>query len=481
MDQQKIQEIVKQVLLALNSSGALPSAATNEVSPACPQGDYGVFANLDDAVAAATAAQKQICSVAKRDEIITAIRRMTKKHAKELSEMAVAETGFGRVEDKIKKHILVAERTPGTEILTPHAASGDTGMSLMENAPWGVIASVTPSTNPTCTVINNAISMIAAGNAVVFAPHPAAKKVSQYAIQLVNKASQSVGGPNSICTTVLKPSLENAQALFVYPGIRLLVVTGGDAVVEAARKVTDKRLIAAGPGNPPVVVDETADIERAAISIVQGASFDNNIVCATEKEIIAVDSIATDLITAMTRNGAHLLTASQAEDIALVVLKGYLGKGHPDNKPSANPQWVGRDAAKLAAAAGINVPDDTRLLIFEADKSHVFAVTEQMMPILPVIRAANADQAIDWAVELESGNRHTAAIHSKNIDVLTRMAYEMDCSLMAKNGPAIAAIGAGGEGWTTMTISTPTGEGVTNALTFTRKRRCTLVDSFRIV
>lgn len=477
MNQKQIEEIVKNVILQINNNPAIASSANAlNQNTLAEQGDYGVFATLDGAVAAASAAQKQIRTIAMRDEIITAIRRMAKKHARELSEMAVEETGFGRVEDKIKKHILVAERTPGTEILSPQAASGDLGLSLMENAPWGVIASVTPSTNPTCTVINNAISMIAAGNAVVFAPHPAAKNVSQYTIQLVNKASESVGGPACICTTVAKPSLENAQALFVYPGIRLLVVTGGDAVVDAARAVTDKRLIAAGPGNPPVVVDETADIERAAISIVQGASFDNNIVCATEKEIIAVDSIADELKTAMCRNGAHLLTAEQAEAVARVVLKGY-----PGDKPSANPKWVGRDAAKLAAAAGIDVPAETRLLIFEADRSHVFAVIEQMMPILPLIRAANADQAIDWAVELENENRHTAAIHSKNIDVLTRMAYEMDCSLLAKNGPAIAAIGAGGEGWTTMTISTPTGEGVTNALTFTRKRRCTVVDSFRIV
>lgn len=468
MKQQEIEEIVRRVVTQLSGSGIVAAGPT--------AGDHGVFESLDDAVAAASLAQKQIRSVAIRDEIILAIRRMAKKQARELSEMAVKETGFGRVEDKIKKHILVAQRTPGTEILIPQAVSGDAGMSLMENAPWGVIASVTPSTNPTCTVINNAISMIAAGNAVVFAPHPAAKKASQYAIQLVNQASVSVGGPANLCTTVAKPSLDNARALFTYPGIRLLVVTGGDAVVEAARDITDKRMIAAGPGNPPVVVDETADIERAAISIVDGASFDNNIVCALEKEIIAVASIADELKASMCRNGAYELSPDQAEAIARVVLKGY-----PGDKPAANPQWVGRDAAKIAAAAGIDVPQETRLLIFEADKSHVFAVTEQMMPILPLIRAANADQAIDWAVELEKSNRHTAAIHSKSIDVLTRMAHEMDCSLLAKNGPALAAIGAGGEGWTTMTISTPTGEGVTNALTFTRKRRCTLVDSFRIV
>ncbi|QIZ75699.1 aldehyde dehydrogenase family protein [Ferrimonas lipolytica] len=467
MDQQQLEEIVRRVVMQL---GEMP---TDNI---CGGGDYGVYAQLNDAVAAAFRAQKQIRTVALRDKIIMAIRRMAKKQAELLSTMAVEETGFGRVEDKIKKHILVAERTPGTEILVPAALSGDGGMSLIENAPWGVIASVTPSTNPSCTIINNAISMIAAGNAVVFAPHPAAKKVSQHTIRLINQVSQAVGGPADLCTTVADPSLDNARALFTFPGIRLLVVTGGDAVVDAARSITDKRLIAAGPGNPPVVVDETADIERAAVSIVQGASFDNNIVCVTEKEIIAVDSIADSLKQAMCRNGAHLLSGDQAEAIAKVVLKGY-----PEGTPTANPKWVGRDAAKIAAAAGIDVPDCTRLLIFEADKSHVFALTEQMMPILPLIRAKDVAEAIDWAVELEHSNRHTAAIHSKNIDALTDMAYRMDCSLLAKNGPSIAALGAGGEGWSSMTISTPTGEGVTNALTFTRKRRCAVVNSFRIV
>ncbi|UGA55941.1 aldehyde dehydrogenase family protein [Vibrio sp. VB16] len=464
MDQSEIEDIVRRVVVQLKSDDQ-PTGS-----------DHGVFESLDDAVAAARDAQKQIRSLAVRDNIITEIRRMTKKHAKELSELAVEETGFGRVEDKIRKHLLVASRTPGTEILTPQAVSGDSGLSLIENAPWGVIASVTPSTNPTCTVINNSISMIAAGNSVVFAPHPAAKKVSQRAIQLVNQASVRAGGPPNICTTVKVPSLDNARKLFTYPGIKLLVVTGGDAVVDAAKEITDKRLIAAGPGNPPVVVDETADIDRAAISIVEGASFDNNIVCASEKEIIAVEAIADNLMHAMTQHGAYEISASQADEIAKKVLKGY-----PGDSPSANPQWVGRDASKIAATIGLDIPESTRLLVFHATKDNVFATTEQMMPILPVIKAANADQAIDWAVELESGNHHTAAIHSKNIDVLTRMAYEIDSSLLAKNGPCIAAIGAGGEGWTTMTISTPTGEGVTNSLTFTRKRRCTAVDSFRII
>ncbi|CAA0125033.1 Succinate-semialdehyde dehydrogenase (acetylating) [BD1-7 clade bacterium] len=465
MNQQQIERIVRSVIEQLNHPDVASFSDVN-----------GIFNTLDDAVSAAKSAQKSIRKVALRDQMIESIREMTRNKAREFAEMAVAETGYGRVEDKIAKHLLVANKTPGTEAVIPQAITGDAGLSLLENAAWGVIASVTPSTNPSATVINNAISMIAAGNGVVFAPHPAAKAVSQHAVQLVNEAIMKVGGPANLVTTVADPSLENAQKLFVYPGINLLTVTGGDAVVDAARSITDKRLIAAGPGNPPVVVDETANLERAAISIVQGASFDNNIICADEKEIVAVDSIADELIRLMCQNGAVQVSLEQADAIARVVLKGY-----PGDNPKVNAKWVGRNAAVIAKEAGIDVPKSTRLLVVETPHDHVFAVTELMMPVIPLIRANNADHAIDLGVALEMGNRHTAAMHSTNIDNLSRMAYEINTSLFVKNGPCLAGLGHGGEGWTTMTISTPTGEGVTSAATFVRKRRCTIVDDFRIV
>ncbi|PID44906.1 MAG: aldehyde dehydrogenase EutE [Proteobacteria bacterium] len=463
MNAQEIESIVLRVLERLSS-------------PQPDGGQYGVFSTLDDAVSAAKAAQPCLRNLAKRNEIIAAIRKLASQHVQELSEMAVRETGFGRVEDKVRKNRLVIEKTPGCEAIVPLALTGDHGLSLVENAPWGVIASVTPSTNPSATVINNAISMVSAGNSVVFSPHPAAKAVSQRTIQLVNQASVSVGGPSGLVTCVETPSIESANQLFAYPGIQLLTVTGGEAVVNAARKISDKRLIAAGPGNPPVVVDETADIERAAISIVQGASFDNNIICVDEKEIIAVDAIASELKQALTRHGAVEITRDQGEAVASLVLEGYPGADvHP------KVEWIGRDAAKIAAAAGFSVPDTTRLLFMETSADHVFATTEMMLPVIPLIRASDADQAIDLAIQLEKGNQHSAAMHSRNIDNLSRMASEIDCSLFVKNGPCLAGLGAGGEGWTSMTISTPTGEGVTNSATFVRKRRCTLVDRFRIV
>jgi aldehyde dehydrogenase len=471
IQREDIESIVSEVLKKLST--VVPAAASAEA-----KGEWGVFERIEDAVAAANAAYRRLDTVALREKVVDVIRRATRTNARRLAEMAVDETGMGRIEDKVRKMLLVADRTPGPEILFPSAMSGDTGLTLVENAPWGVIASVTPSTNPAATAINNAISMISGGNAVVFAPHPNAKRVTQEAVRILNKAITEEAGISNLMTCVRQPSIEVAQQLFTYPGIHLLVVTGGEAVVEAARKSANKRLIAAGAGNPPVVVDETADLKRAARSIYDGASFDNNIVCTDEKEIIAVDSIADDLKREMAACGAVEISREQAEAIAKQVLLDY-----PGPNPRPNPKWVGRDAAELSKAGGFSVPDACRLLIVDVGREleYVFARIEQMMPLIPVLRARDFNEALDWAIRLERDRRHTASLHSRNIDHMDAMARRVNTSLFVKNGPCLAGLGAGGEGWTSMTISTPTGEGVTNARTFVRLRRCTLVGSFRIV
>ena len=466
------QDVARIVEIVVQRLGKLPSPPANGTH----QLPAGIYGGLDDAVRAAQEAQRKIGNLEFRGKIIAAIRVAGVAHARELAELAVQETGMGRVEDKVQKNASQAEKTPGIEMLAPEALSGDHGLTLIENAPWGVIASVTPSTNPAATIINNSISMIAAGNAVVFAPHPGARQVSQRAIAVLNEAIVGVGGPPGLIATVAEPSIEVAQQLFRHPGVSLLVVTGGEGVVREARRLTDKRLIAAGAGNPPVVVDESADIERAARCIVAGASFDNNIVCADEKEIIAVDSIADSLKQAMSRSGAYELTPSQGEELARIVLNNY-----PGPKPAPNKKWIGKDAVLFAREIGLTVPDATRLLFVETDKSHPFARLEMMMPLIPLIRVPDADTAIDVAIELEHGYHHTAAMHSRNLDHLHRMATEINTSVFVKNGSCLAGLGFGGEGWTTMTVSTPTGEGVTCARTFVRLRRCVLVDHFRIV
>ncbi|MDR2614093.1 MAG: aldehyde dehydrogenase EutE [Candidatus Accumulibacter sp.] len=468
MNDQDVERIVRAVLASMSSPAEKGGA--RRVAP-------GVFTELDDAVAEAARAQKALATVAMRVRVTEAIRRVAVEHARELAELAVAETGMGRVEDKITKNVAQAQRTPGPECLSPQALTGDAGLTLIENAAWGVVASVTPSTNPAATVINNAISMISAGNTVVFAPHPAAKRVSQRMVSLIDEASVAAGGPDNVVTTVANPDIETAQRLFRYPGIHLLVVTGGEAVVHEARKTTDKRLIAAGAGNPPVVVDETADVAKAARNIVWGASFDNNIICADEKEIIVVDRVGDALKAEMARHQAVELKEGEARRLQDILLT----KIGADGRGTVSRDWVGRDAAKIAAAIGFDVPPETRLLYVETGADHPFALTELMMPVIPVIRAPDVDRAIDLALRLENDCRHTAAMHSRNLDALHRMANEINTSIFVKNGPCLAGLGFGGEGWTSMTISTPTGEGVTSARTFVRLRRCVLADYFRIV
>lgn len=443
--------------------------------PASGIATLGIFETVDQAVAAARQAREGIRTLEQRDRIIARQREKMARHAAALAEAAVSETRLGNVRDKTLKNNLCVERTPGTEDLHPEILSGDHGLTLTELAPWGVIGAVTPSTNPAATIINNGISMLAAGNTVVFGAHPLARGVTNRAIHLMNEAAVEAGGPPNLLTGVAEPTIESAQQIFHHAGVNLLVVTGGGGVVRAAQE-SDKRVIAAGPGNPPVVVDRSADLAKAARAIVTGASFDNNIVCTCEKEILAEDAIAPELLEELGRCGAAQLTTDEAEALARAILLDY-----PGDHPRMNKDFVGKDATVLAGLIGKRVPSTTHLLVAETDKAHPFAVLECLTPVIPLIRCPDIDTAIDWAVELEHGFKHTAVMHSKNLDHLHRMAVEINCSIFVKNGPNLAGLGFGGEGPTAMTISTPTGEGPTSARTFVRRRRCVLVDHFRIV
>lgn len=476
---QQVDVIARRVLQRL----ARDTGAPAQDPPATPapqsSSQMGTFGSVDEAVAAAAQAFGELdrMSLAARDDIIASIRASMLTHAESLARQAHAETGLGRWEDKIIKNRLVARNTPGTEHLTPMTDTGDRGLTLMERAPFGVIASITPCTNPTSTIICNTIGMLAAGNAVVFNVHPLARNVSIKNIALLNEAIVSAGGPPNLVTSVAEPTIESAQALMKHPGVRLLVVTGGPGVVEVAMR-SGKRAVCAGPGNPPVVVDETADIPKAARDIVLGASFDNNIICTDEKEVIVVNSVADALLTEMQRHGAMVLDNAGAKQIENVVLK----KRRPPPRSSAvNRDLIGKNAGVILEEAGIRVGDDVRLAVIDVGKEHPLVWTEQLMPVLPVVRVSDVDEAIDLAIAAEGGRRHTASMHSRNIDKLSRMARRVNCSVFVKNGPCYAGLGEGGEGYTSLTIASPTGEGMTGPRSFSRERRCVLVDHFRIV
>lgn len=439
----------------------------------------GVFTDINDAVTAAKSAFKEYIELPldTQIKIIENIRKVSLEENETMSKMAHEETAYGRYEDKIAKNILGIKKTPGAEDLKPEAFSDEHGLTIVERAPYGVIGSITPTTNSTISIISNAIGMIAAGNTVVFNPHPAAKKVSAYIINFLNKAIIEMGGPANVVTCIEKPTIESAKTLMSHPDIAIMVVTGGPAVVKTAMSY-QKKVIAAGPGNPPVVVDETADIEKAGKDIVAGASFDNNIICICEKEIFVVESVADKLKEAMKKNGAFELNKEQIKKITDLVISDPGKKGH-EGMP--NKDFVGKNADYIARAAGIDVPASTRLLLCEVDKNHPLVWTEQLMPVMPLTRVKDADEAIDLAVEVEHGFRHTAIMHSLNIAKLSKMAKRMNCSIFIKNGPSYAGLGYGGAGFASFTIASPTGEGVTRTRTFTRERRCTLVDHFRII
>jgi acyl-CoA reductase-like NAD-dependent aldehyde dehydrogenase len=442
-------------------------------------GTSGVFASVTSAIEAADRAFQEFRSIPleTRKKIIENIRRVSLEHNKTLATMAQEETGMGRVENKIAKNELGIHKTPGVEDVVPEVFTDDYGMTLVEHAPYGIIGSITPSTNPVVTIISNSIGMIAAGNAVVFNPHPAAKKTSRHLIGLLNQAIVEAGGPKNLLTCCAEPTIESANQLMTHPKISIMVVTGGPAVVKAAMN-SGKKVIAAGPGNPPCVVDETANIPKAAKDIVDGAAFDNNVICICEKEIICVASVADRLKEEMQKHGAYELKGEQIRKITDMVITEA---GKPGHEGAANKKYVGKNAALIAADAGINVPENTRLLLCEVEEGHPLVWTEQLMPVMPLVRVKDVDTAIDLALACEHGFRHTAIMHSLNIDKLSKMAKVMNCSIFIKNGPSYAGLGFGGAGFASFTIASPTGEGVTRARTFTRERRCTMVDYFRII
>jgi propionaldehyde dehydrogenase len=457
-------------------SETLDNLTRNGVEIGAPAGGW-IFDDMNDAIAAAKASQQQLrdYTLEKRSLLLASMRRISLDNLEYLARVAHEETGYGKIPDKIEKNKVAALKTPGIEDLHPVAYSGDNGLTLVEGAPFGVIGSITPSTNPTSTIINNSISMIAAGNAVVYNPHPAAAHASQEAMRLLNEAIVAAGGPPALIATVKTPTLDTSKVLMSHPDIKLLSVTGGEAVVNVAMK-SGKKVVAAGPGNPPVIVDETADIEQAARDIVDGASLDNNVLCVAEKECFIVESVFDRLVSAMIPQGCWKVEGADIDRIVATVFQKDDSGCYVVNRA-----FVGRDATHILRESGVQYTGDPRLVIAEVDKDHPFVVVEMLMPVLGMVRVRNFDEALEEAFIAEHGNKHSAMIHSTNIHNMSRAAERMDTTIFVKNAPSYSGLGYEGEGYATLTIATPTGEGLTSARSFTRARRCVLKGDFRII
>ncbi len=491
IDEQQLSKLVEAVLAQVQASGIVPAtpAQSPAPAPAAPAKSAtaapvskanpaeGIFQTVDEAVAAAKQAYHEFSSVSleRRRVFIKAMREVAVVFAEVFAKEAVAETGFGRVADKIQKNLLAARKTPGTEDLYPLCYTGDDGLTLVEPAPFGVVGAITPCTNPAATIINNSISIVAAGNSVVFNGHPSAKGVTNHAVAVLNRAIAAAGGPRTLLCSLASPTLETSSALMTHKDVRLLVVTGGGAVVKSAL-TSGKRCIAAGPGNPPVIVDDTADISLAGRCLVDGASFDNNVLCTAEKEVFAFANIADHLIAEMQRHGAYLIRGEQVERITKILVEQGEKYAYPNKK------FVGQNASVLLSSIGVHVPDTIRLVICEVpDDSHLLVQTEMLMPILPIVRVRDLDEALEKAKKAEHGYRHSAYMYSESVSNMSRVAREIETTIFVKNAPSYAGLGFGGEGHTTLSIAGPTGEGLTSARSFTRQRRCVLAGTFRIV
>jgi len=440
------------------SSTSLPGSSPNSC---------GVFNDVESAVGAAQLAYGQLAmsSLEKRGEMIEAIRNKIHANVNTLAKMELEETGFGRLENKIEKLFVTLEKTPGIEDVMPKIFSGDKGLSIIEYRSFGLAACITPSTAPVGTVAHNAICMIAAGNTAVISPHPNAIKCTLKTVELVNQAIIEVGGIPNIITAFKDVSIENAQKLMNHSQISMNVATGGPGVVKAALSC-GKKAVGAGAGNPPCLVDETADIVKAAQDIVNGNSNENGIDCVGEKSVLAMENIADALIQEMCKNGAYLLKSNQIDDLVKLITL-------PDGKP--NVKYVGKNANIILKDIGINIDDSYRSIIFEAPADHQVVMEEYLMPVLPIVRIKDFESGVNLAMKIEGGRRHTAVIHSKNIDHMARYAKMLSTTILVKNGSSYNGAGINGEGHITMTIAGPTGDGLTTPRTFTRPMRCALM------
>ncbi len=447
--------------------------------PAC-QNKFGVFQDPNEACQSAYESYLQLSEqgVAGRVKIVNIVKEICYAKAQEWGKLELDETKIGRLDHKIEK-LKGLKSLPGVEFLLPYAMSGDHGITLEEYAPFGVIGAVTPSTHSIPTMACNVIGMVAAGNSVVFNVHPGAYRCAVTAARVLNEAIYRETGIENIFTIVNPPTIESFQAIAKNEHVSVICVTGGPGVVKAAMQ-TGKRAICAGPGNPPVLVDDTADIDHAGWSVVFGASYDNNLLCIGEKEVFVLDNVANQFMAAMEKNGAYRLNDAQVERLSKAAFVFPEGKGGGCAQPTVNRDLIGRDPEVLAKAAGANIPSGTQLLYAETSPDDLFVIEEQMMPFIPVIRIKTVEEGICLAKKAEHGFKHSALIHSHNVKNMTDMARVLETTLFVKNGPCVAGLGNGGEGYSNFSIATTTGEGICNPRTFTRIRRCVMVDYLRI-
>lgn len=464
IDEQRVRALVQEVVERLSKEGVLEAVSLAPPPPEA-KGRLGIYPTVEEAIRRAAEAQKLLLQMTlkERGRIVENIRKYAKENARRLAQMAHEETEMGRFEDKIRKNQVAADMSPGVEDIVPEVFRDHQGVSIQEGFPYGVICAICPITNPTATVINNSIIMVAAGNAVVFCPHPGAKECTLEAIHVCNQAIVDAGGPSDLLTTVAEPSVETARETMRHELASLLVATGGPAVVRVAMGM-GKEVIAAGPGNPVVLVDETADIPKAASDIVAGAFFDNNLLCVSEKVIFPVEQIVHQLIREMQKEGAFLVEPVDVPKLERLCF--------PEGR--LNRDLVGKDATFILKQAGISAPEGTKIAILEISLDSPLVMEEQLMPVVPIVRARDFEQALEFCKKAERGWRHTSIIHSQHMGRVSRFIKEMQTVVLIVNGSSLVLGGVGAPGYCAWSLATGTGHGFTRPRTFLRQRRVVL-------
>ncbi len=428
----------------------------------------GVFDDVEEAIKAAEKAQKELVTkytLEDRDRFIENIRKFAMEKMEYLAELELEETGYGRIEDKIAKNSGAVMFSQGTEAIPKNIYATDKGLTVEYYAPYGVIGAITPVTNPAATVVGNGIAAMAAGNSVIFNAHPNGKRTSAYTVSLINEAIIDAGGPENLLVMPRNPDMETLDVIMKSPVVKLLIGTGGPGMVHTLMR-SGKKVVAAGAGNPPSIIDDTADLKKAAEGIYASASFDNNLLCIAEKEIFVLDSIFDEFVEELQKVGAYKLNEEESKKVTdLVVLSDEEGNKY------INKKYIGKCTNVILKDIGIEIDSDPRIAFFETTMEHPLVFLEQMMPIIPLIRCESFEQAVEWAVQAEQGNKHSASIWSKDIDRVTVFGRAINTTIFVQNGGTMSAFGVGGSGTNSPTIATPTGEGVTGPQTFTRRRR----------
>jgi len=387
-------------------------------------------------------AQKTLAGMSQSqlDAIVQAVAKAFAASAAELAELAVRETGFGNVSDKITKNEFASKRVLDAiqNMTCVGVLKENPREKLWEiGVPVGVIAAIVPSTNPTSTVCYKTMIALKSGNTIVFSPHPKAIACTMRAAEIVAKAAESAGAPKGSVGCLSIPSMAGCKELMETPAVRLILATGGPAMVKAAYS-SGKPAIGVGAGNGPVYIHHSADVEKALSCVLRSKTFDYGTVCASEQSIIVEAPMEQTVKEKASQMGFYFMNKDEAGQLAKLLFK-------PNG--TLNPEIVGKSALVLAEKAGFSVPGNTKVLVAreqEAGPTRPYSM-EKLCPVLAFFVMDNEDAVLAKAIEvlIHEGSGHTFAMHAEDQNVIRKFALQIPVSRFLVNTPAaLGGIGA---------------------------------------